>query len=367
MCLPRLNTMRYLNQLEPSGLIQHFIDHPPQDFKVSTLRDIDTPIFSTHFDLLTTLDSEARAKLIKLPLYRYWSAWLKPYTCFIGTTVSEYVPLSKNISATDFVRQLEEQHTSHYAFLIIKDIPLQSPLLSAHDNDYASQLTTACSEAKFVMVEGQALAWVNINFDSTADYLARLSSSRRKNIRRKLKSRQYLDVEQIPSGDARFFDPTVIDEYYQLYLNVYAQSETHFDLLSRDFFQAVLQDATIHGVIFSYQNAGQMIAFNICFIENNTLVDKYIGLRYPEARSANIYTVSWFENLQYALDHQLTRYIAGWTDPEIKAALGAEFTWTQHAVFIRNPLIRCVLNAFSSHFEGDRQWFEQRDAVPAKP
>ena len=309
------------------------------------------------------MDPSLRQKLIKTPLYRYWSTWLKPYTCFIGTTVSEYVPLSRAVSAAEFVLQLKTEHAPHYPFLIIKDIPLQSPLLSAQDNAYAAALTTACSASRFVMLEGQALAWVNINFDSTADYLARLSSSRRKNIRRKLKSRQALDVAHLKSGDAQFFDPQVIDAYYQLYLNVYAQSEIHFDLLSRDFFQAVLQDASLDGVIFRYQRSGLMIAFNICFIENNTLVDKYIGLRYPEARESNLYTVSWFENLEYALDHQLSRYIAGWTDPQIKAELGAEFTWTQHAVYIRNPLLRWLLTAFSSHFEGDRQWLEQRETA----
>jgi predicted N-acyltransferase len=357
---------QFFNQLEPSGLIQHFLDHPPQDFNVLKQDLNQTPVFFAQFDLLTTLEDPLRKKLSKIPFYRYWSSLLKPQTCFVGTTVSEYVPLAKTVLVDDFVLQLKERHAQHYPFLIIKDIPQQSPLLSSEDNDYALKLMTACTDAKFVRVEGQALAWVPIDFNSTLDYLNRLSSSRRKNIRRKLKTRIDLYVDHIKSGDSQFFDPLVIDEYYRLYLNVYEQSEIHFDLLSRDFFQAVLQDSHLNGIIFTYRKSGILIAFNICFVENNTLVDKYIGLLYPEARQANIYTVSWFENLQYALDQGLTRYIAGWTDPKIKAELGAQFTWTQHAVYIRNPVLRRLLNALSSYFEGDRQWFEQHESVLAK-
>ncbi|WP_410211416.1 GNAT family N-acetyltransferase [Aquirhabdus sp.] len=358
--------MHFLNQLEPNGLIQHFLDHPPQDFKVLQQERGGVPLFFAHFDLLTTLDLSLRQKISKIPFYRYWSQLLKPYTCFMGTTVSEYVPLSKTVSASDLVLQMKDQYASHFPFLIIKDIPQQSPLLTSQDNDYAASLMSACIDAKFVRIEGQALAWVKIDFDSTADYLSRLSSSRRRNIRRKLRSRQDLTVDYIQSGDRQFLDSDIIDEYYRLYLNVYEQSEIHFDLLSRDFFEAVLQDGQLNGVIFAYRKSGQLIAFNICFVENNTLVDKYIGLLYPEARHCNIYTVSWFENLQYALDHGLTRYIAGWTDPEIKAELGAQFTWTQHAVFIRNPLLRGLLYGLSSYFEGDRQWFEHHELVIAQ-
>jgi hypothetical protein len=52
--------------------------------------------------------------------------------------------------------------------------------------------------------------------------------------------------------------------------------------------------------------------------------------------------------------------VAGWTDPEVKAQLGASFTFTQHAVYIRNPLLRALGRRFSRHFESDRAWQEQR-------
>ena len=86
------------------------------------------------------------------------------------------------------------------------------------------------------------------------------------------------------------------------------------------------------------------------------MIDKYIGLSYPAAREANLYFVSWMVNLEYALERGLSHYVAGWTDPEVKAQLGARFTMTQHAVFIRNPLLRALGRRFAGHFESDSQW-----------
>jgi len=66
--------------------------------------------------------------------------------------------------------------------------------------------------------------------------------------------------------------------------------------------------------------------------------------------------VSWFHNIEYALAHGLRYYIAGWTDPAIKRDLGATFTFTQHAVYVRNPVLRKLLMPFKRFFETDRRW-----------
>ncbi len=48
--------------------------------------------------------------------------------------------------------------------------------------------------------------------------------------------------------------------------------------------------------------------------------------------------------------------MAGWTDPEVKSFLGASMTFTRHAVYARNPLLRALLRRLGSHFESDRHW-----------
>ena len=82
----------------------------------------------------------------------------------------------------------------------------------------------------------------------------------------------------------------------------------------------------------------------------------YVGFAYPQSRDYNLYCVSWFHNLAYALQHGLKYYVAGWTDPEIKRHLGASFTFTRHAVYVRNVWLRRLLSHFRYYFEADSQW-----------
>ncbi|MFI4969182.1 MAG: peptidogalycan biosysnthesis protein [Lysobacterales bacterium] len=340
------------NLLEPRGLVDHFLAHPPEEFRALTTAS-GTPAFVARFDLLTTADDALRRRVTALPLYRWWNRLLRPRTCFVGTTVSEYALFPAHVDAAALVREWLADHADQ-PFLIVKDIPQDSPLLDAASNAQARSVAAACSRCGFVLLEGQALAWVPIDFESAADYLARLSSSRRKDIRRKLRARAGLEIEEVPTGSASFRDAALREQFYGLYLAVHAQSEIHFDRLSREFFDALLQDASLGGIVFVYREQGRMIGWNLCFVVGETLVDKYVGFAYPQARQHNLYFVSWMHNLDYARRRDLACYVAGWTDPEIKAYLGARFTFTRHAVRPRSRVLRAALRRMAGHFESDR-------------
>ena len=346
--------MKYINQLEPTQLVDNFLAHPPKNFSAWLSKD-DVPAFSTKFDLLTTADDDFKNKIQKFPFFKKWQHWLQPNTCFIGTTVSEYTLLNHHINVEQLADNLKATYAKQYPFLIVKDLPLASPLLNEKDNQYSQQLISSLKNRGFIEVEGQALAWVPINFTSIDDLFTRFSYSRRKNFRRKLKAREKLAINILQSGDDCFFDDTILDKYYQLYLNVYQQSEVHFDLLTKPFFIQLLQNKAAQARIFTYHYKGELIGFNICFVVNNMLIDKYIGLVYPQARDLNLYYISWFINLEYALQQGFSHYIAGWTDPEVKASLGASFTLTKHLVYIRNPLLRIAFRSMIGHFENDKE------------
>ncbi|MDB5850415.1 MAG: family N-acetyltransferase [Rhodoferax sp.] len=342
--------MQFLHQLEPDGLVAAFAAHPPEGF---TLLDAAPPVFAARFDLLTTADDALKQRLAALPLYRYWSRWLQIRTAFVGTTVSEYALFPRGTAPAARVVELLQRFRPSHALMIFKDLPQASPLLCAAANQHAHALAQACVDAGCVMVEGQALAYVAIDVPDIDSYLQRLSASRRQNLRRKLRSRAALDVRRLPTGSDCFRDPATIGAYYALYEAVFAQSEVHFDRLTRDFFATVLQDAASGGVVFEYRQAGTLIGWNLCFEADGKLIDKYIGFRYPEARAANLYFVSWMLNLEYAIERGLSHYVAGWTDADVKAQLGASFTATRHAVYVRNPLLRRLARHFAGHFEGE--------------
>ena len=354
--------MPFISQLEPDALLAHFMAQPPTGFAVQ-LSPQGMPSFVAPFDLLTTADDALRRRVTGLPLYRWWGRLLRWRTRFAGTTVSEYAPLPADVAPQALAQGLKAAYGRECRLFIVKDIAQDSPLLGGTDNAYAKAFADACHRAGFVLLEGQALAWVPIDFDSIDGYLARLSSGRRKNIRRKLRSQVGLEIERVPAGDARFDDEATLASFQALFDNVYAQSEVHFDRLTAAFFREVLRDGDSGGVVFVYRHAGQMIGWNLCYEHGGKLIDKYVGFAYPQAREHNLYFVSWMHNLDYARQRGLSHYVAGWTDPEVKSFLGARMTFTRHAVYARNPLVRAMLRRLGSHFESDRQWQTATEAT----
>lgn len=349
---------------EPDTQVGRFLAHPPQDFRTGLTRH-GVPWFDAPLDLLTTLDDDLRRRLRGTRAHRLLGRMLRWRTVFVGTTVTEYLPLPDGLAPQDLVTDLLQGELAAQCrgrrLLIVKDLPADGALIGAAAFATAQHHVEVLRAAGFVLIEGQALAWVPINFSSQAQYLARLSYSRRKNIRRKLRSGAGLDIECLATGDVRLADEQVRREFYRLYLQVYGQSDTHFDLLTPAFFDAVLLDPRSGGRLFVYREADRIVGWNLCYEVGDALVDKYIGFDYARSRALNLYIVSWMANLEYARKHGLRRYIAGWTDPQIKAELGARFTFTRHAVYARNPLLRWLLRRLGGVFEGDRQWFEKHE------
>ena len=343
-------------------MIAAFLAHPPEGFTSATTRQ-GLPWFEATLDLLTTVDDGLRRRIRSVALYRLVAGWLHWRTLFVGTTVSEYLPLPRGLTgeamAHDLLRGELGQRRKAHRLLIVKDIPVESPLLDPADAAGAMALARALHRAGFVLLQGQALAWVAIDFASQDEFLARLSYGRRKNIRRKLRSRELLDIRCLSTGDPWLSDAEVRRRLYALYVRVYEQSEIHFDRLTPAFFDAVLQDAGSGGCLFVYRENGHIVGWNLCYESGDALVDKYIGLDYPRSRELNLYVVSWMTNLDYARSRGLRHFVAGWTDPQVKADLGAQFTFTRHAVYPRNRLVRWLLQRLAGIFEGDRHWHDK--------
>lgn len=344
-----------LNQLEPQALVDAFLQHPPDTFQIYTSGAL--PYFTTDFNLLTTLDIPVKKRIESVLGYQYWGKILHLPTCFVGTTVNEYTPLLSTADPSDQVALFKNQNKQN-SLCIIKDLPIHSPLLTIEENEYSQKIIQAAEDIGFLSVEGQALAYVPIDFENREEYLGRLSKSRRKNLKRKLKSLDQLRVETLRTGDVAFQNAEFRAHLYQLFLNVYHQSEIHFDLLTAGFFDEILQNSLSNGIVFCYWKDEILVGYNICYEYRGNLVDKYIGLNYPLAIEYNLYFISWFVNLDYAKQHQLKFYIAGWTDPEVKAQLGAKFTFTQHLVWIRQPILRFILGKMRHLFEADSHWHE---------
>ena len=340
------------NLLEPPAFAALFHKYPPAGF-TCTPNAMGLPLFFKDFDLLTTLDPTVRNRLVNFPFSAALARTLTFPTCFAGTTVTEYVPLPGGVPPGELINGFLPRQSDCRPLIIIKDLPAASPLLPDDDNAYSKELARIAVKRGFMAVEGQALAYLPLDFRTMDGYFAILSPGRRKDLRRKMKTRAAIDVDVLPIGDSRFADGIFLDELYAMYLEVYEQSQVHFDLLSPQFFAALLCSREIGGIAVCYRHQGVLAGYNICLMHNGLFIDKYIGFRYPLARELNLYFVSWLVNLEIAMQNGCSTYLAGWTDPEVKAALGARFTFTRHLVWVRNPVLRRILYPLRHFFESD--------------
>lgn len=344
--------MAYHAQLEPDSLLQHFMSHPPDGFAVEATPS-GVPSFVAPLDLLTTADDALRRRLMALPGYGWWGRWLRWQTRFIGCTATEFTPLPPGVDAATLADELIDGYGRGQRLLVVKDLATDSPLLPEEDNRRSAELALALQERGAILLEGMELAWVPIDFDSEDAYLARLSRSRRREMRRKLRSRRELRMELWPTGDSRFDDPALMQHLVALYENVYAQSEIQFDHLSAAFLSALFRDGNSGGLLFCYFAGDELIGWNLCYEYAGKLVDKYVGFAYPQAREHNLYFVSWMENLNYAQSRGLSHYVAGWTDTAVKRQLGASFCLTRHAVYPRSAILRRFFRHVAHHFESE--------------
>ena len=348
--------MKFISQLEPTELIESFHENPPEDF-ISIKIDVDgndLHAFSMKFRILTTVNKRVKNIL------KYVEFLIpKPKLLFVGTTVSEYSIYPKGVDAKNVCNAILKKFSEIKSFvLVVKDIAMESPILDMEDNLFTNELINSLKEKNFEIIYGEALAFIHIDFKSIDEFINRFSKSRKKTFKRKLRSMSDLTIDQIHTGD-EFFDEENIQHFYDLYLNVYNGSSIHFDKLTLSFFRSVLQSSNSGGVVFVYKHNDKIIGYTINFKTGNYFNYKYIGQVYPDSRNFNLYYVSWFYHLDYCIKNNIKVYIAGWTDPEIKSFLGSEFTFTFHAIYISNPIIRFIFKKMKFIFESDKDVMEK--------
>jgi hypothetical protein len=69
----------------------------------------------------------------------------------------------------------------------------------------------------------------------------------------------------------------------------------------------------------------ELMAFNLLFIKQEEMVDKYFCMDYEPGSKYNLYALSWLENVRTCVERKIPFYYAGQGAEETKAHLGASF------------------------------------------
>lgn len=266
-------------------------------------------------------------------------------TLFVGSPFGEHATIGVTAGPaqpTEMWRELAAALHSlcrehGLSFVLFKD-------LREHD---ASALREPLGRLGFTLGESFPNVVLPLPYQGMEDYLASLSYSARKDLRRKLRAGRTagIELEVVDSVD------DLIEEIYALYLNTYHAGTVRFEQLTREYFLAAGQQRDARAKFFLYRLGGRLVCFNLCFLHDGVLVDKFIGLDYSVARELNLYFYTWHSNVEWCLHSGVRAYQVGQTDYEAKLRLGGQrvplYFFARHENLLVNALLRAAAPLFA--------------------
>ncbi|MBF0478040.1 MAG: GNAT family N-acetyltransferase [Candidatus Omnitrophica bacterium] len=181
---------------------------------------------------------------------------------------------------------------------------------------------------------------LKINFKSFDEYLSTLSKSTRKSLKKKFKE---IDDQKVLKVEVANNLGDLLDEAYILYLNTLKKSEIQFEILPKSFFKNIAENMPNAAKFFLWKLNGKLVAFDLCLLHDNHLVDEYIGLDYDVAYQYHLYFDSYRVIIKWCIDQGILNYEAGALNYEPKKRL--DFTFNLQYIYVkhRNPIINIFI------------------------
>jgi hypothetical protein len=297
------------------------------------------PLFEISYRLDTPLQGRLRglAEIVarRLPSLTEWRmlAVGSPYAdrCHLAIR-ADLTERQRNEVLATLLHAVESEAESRKAALIVyKD--LSGAELAA--------LEGVLGGARYNQIRSLPVASLDLDGASDVDgYLAGLSASTRKDIRRKLKTAAHVRVERRTDID------DLADKIDALYEETRQHSSVHygdFEALPPDYFRSVARSAGERARFMLYWVGDELAAVNLLLLGRNTVIDKFLGMRYPLARDNNLYVVSWIENVRFCLETGRRWLQSGQTAYSSKLRLGSRLTASSIFARHRNPVINRLI------------------------
>ena len=218
-----------------------------------------------------------------------------------------------------------EQH--HCKLIGIKDIP----------ETLEAIWKPGITALKYATLPGMPTASLEIDFADMDTYMARLSYSTRKNMRRKMKEAEKVRIEVVHSL------AEVLPQIMALYHDTRGRSEWQFEELTEAYFQGVLVNMPKNAFCTLYYVGDQLLAANLLVHNEHTLIDKFFCMNSEIGREYNLYFLSWFTNIRLCLERGFKHYQSGQAYYENKVRLGSKLTRNHMYFKHRNVFAQRIL------------------------
>ena len=302
------------------------------------------PLFEARFDLSAFVKGWAKKSLKAAG--RLMPSVFRPSILGVGLVEGEWSEIGIDPQIDGVT--LDAAYKMAFSTLQTLAVEHKSDMVALYNfNRYGKLPEEVCN--KFNRVQFRPCAQLPIDFSSVEEYLGRLSGAARKDLHRKM--RVAPEVRVIRS---RTIAP-YLDRIYQLYQDTVARSPMALSVHNRLFFDIVCE--RVPGAEYTlYFVQEELVAFNLLFVKQEALVDKYFCMDYRLGRKYNLYVLSWLENVRTCVERKIPIYYAGQGTEKTKAHLGATFIPSfilfkhRHPVFDRLLVWQsAVINNVLSH------------------
>lgn len=215
------------------------------------------------------------------------------------------------------------------------EITTASGLSSAHVTFLTETECQALGARGFLRRTDQQFHWENAGYGSFDDFLAALSSRKRKTIRRERKEALSAGIEVcwLTGGD---LTESVWDSFFAFYMETGSRKWGR-PYLTREFFSIVGEKMRDRILLVMARRAGRWIAGAINFVGDDTLYGRNWGA--TEHHPFLHFELCYYQAIDYAISCRLKRVEAG-AQGEHKLARGYLPYPTYSAHFIANPDLR---------------------------
>jgi uncharacterized protein len=205
-------------------------------------------------------------------------------------------------------------------------------------------------EHGFLMRTDQQFHWENAGFATFDDFLAALSSRKRKTIRRERRDALAAGIEVVWLNGTDLTQ-AAWDAFFAFYMDTGSRKWGR-PYLTREFFSLIGQAMANETVLIMAKRAGRFIAGAINFIGDGTLFGRHWGA--IEHHPFLHFEICYYQAIEYAIAHGLTRVEAG-AQGEHKLARGYLPNATYSAHYIADPRFR---RAIDDYLKRERAYVE---------
>jgi uncharacterized protein len=244
-----------------------------------------------------------------------------------------------------------------------RDALVQGAIAVAEQNGLSSLHITFCTEDEATALEGkhgllhrvtQQFHWVNLGYATFDDFLASLSSRKRKNIRKERETAQAPVEIRALTGDE--IEPAHWDAFWQFYQDTGGRKWGTPYLTREAFrqFHATMRDDIL--MVLAFRN-GRPVAGALNFIGRETLFGRYWGC--TEDHPCLHFELCYYQAIDWAIRHGLRRVEAG-AQGEHKLARGYLPVPVHSLHWIADPGFR---SAVARYLEAERRAVDEEIEV----